>query len=49
MTIGIAARGPNAGLAIYRNLRALERVSTGSIGGAATFAAIAAGVRARCG
>jgi hypothetical protein len=42
MTIGIAARGPNAGLAIYRSLRAVERVGTGSIGGFATFAAITA-------
>src|ERR1700686_2557427 len=42
MTIGIAARGPNAGLAVYRSLRAAERVGTGSIGGFATFAAITA-------
>ncbi|MER8444705.1 hypothetical protein NKH52_16030 [Mesorhizobium sp. M1066] len=40
MTIGIAACGPNAGLAIYRSLRAVERVGSGSIGGFATFAAI---------
>jgi hypothetical protein len=40
MTIGIAASGPNAGLAIYASLRAAERVGTGSIGGFATFAAI---------
>ena len=42
MTIGIAARGPNAGLAIYRSLRAAERVGSGSIGGFATFAVITA-------
>jgi hypothetical protein len=42
MTIDIAACGPNAGLAICRRLRAVERVSTGSISGFATFAAIAA-------
>ncbi len=40
MTIGIAASGPNAGLAIYKSLQAAERVGTGSIGGFATFAAI---------
>jgi hypothetical protein len=40
MTIGIAARGPNAGLAVFRSLRASERVGTGSIGGFATFAVI---------
>jgi hypothetical protein len=42
MTIGIAAHGPNAGLAVYLSLRASERVGTGSIGGFATFAAITA-------
>ncbi|MER9235009.1 hypothetical protein NKI56_23430 [Mesorhizobium sp. M0622] len=42
MTIGIAAHGPNAGLAIYRSLRAVERVGTGSIGGFAAFAVITA-------
>ena len=42
MTIGIAAAGPNAGLAIYRSLRAAERIGSGSIGGFATFAAITA-------
>jgi hypothetical protein len=40
VTIGIAAHGPRAGLAVYKSLRAAERVSTGSIGGFATFAAI---------
>ena len=42
MTIGIAAYGPNAGLAVYRGLRAAERVGSGSIGGFATFAVITA-------
>jgi hypothetical protein len=42
MTIAIAACGPNAGLAVYRSLRASERVGTGSIGGFATFAVITA-------
>jgi hypothetical protein len=42
MTIGIAAHGPNAGLAIYRSLRATERVGSGSIGGFVTFAVITA-------
>jgi hypothetical protein len=42
MTIGIAAHGPNAGLAVYRSLRATERVGAGSIGGFAAFAAISA-------
>jgi hypothetical protein len=42
VTIDIAACGPNAGLAICRSLRAVEHVSTGSTGGFATFAAIAA-------
>ena len=40
MTIGIAAFGPHAGLAVFKALRAAERVGTGSIGGFATFAAI---------
>lgn len=40
MTIGIAAHGPNAGLAIYRALKAAEAVGQGSIGGFACFAAI---------
>jgi hypothetical protein len=42
MTIGIAARGPRAGLAVFKSLRAAENVGTGSIGGFATFAAITA-------
>src|SRR5437870_4273275 len=42
MTIGIAAHGSNAGLAVYKSLRAAERVGSGSIGGFATFAAITA-------
>jgi hypothetical protein len=42
MTIGIAAHGPNAGLAVYRSLRATERVGAGSIGGFAAFGAISA-------
>lgn len=40
MTIGIGAYGPNAGLAVFRALRAAEKVGTGAIGGFATFAAI---------
>lgn len=40
MTIGIAASGPRAGLAVFRALAAAERVATGSIGGFAAFAAI---------
>ncbi len=43
MTIGIAAHGPNAGLAVFLSLRAVERVGAGSIGGFAAFAAIAVG------
>jgi hypothetical protein len=42
MTIGIATVGPNAGLGLFKGLRAAERVGTGSIGGFATFAAITA-------
>jgi hypothetical protein len=42
MTIGIAAHGPNAGLTVYRSLRATERVGAGSIGGFAAFGAISA-------
>jgi len=42
MTIGIAASGRNAGLAVFRALAAVERVATGAIGGFATFAAIGA-------
>ena len=40
MTIAIAARGPHAGLAVFRALRAVERVGTGSVGGFATYVAI---------
>jgi hypothetical protein len=40
MTIGIAASGPNAGLAVYRSLAAVEKVATGAIGGFCTYAAI---------
>lgn len=43
MTIGIAAYGPRAGLAVFRALAAIEKVATGSIGGYAAFAAIDAG------
>jgi hypothetical protein len=39
--LALPAPGP-PGLAIYRSLRAVERVSTGIIGGFATFAAITA-------
>ena len=39
MTIGILAYGPRAGLAVFRALQAVERVSTGAIGGYAAFAA----------
>ncbi len=40
MTIGIAASGPGAGLAVFRALAAVERVGQGAIGGYAVFAAI---------
>lgn len=40
MTIGIAASGPCAGLAVFRALAAVERVATGAIGGYAVFTAI---------
>lgn len=46
MTIGIGAFGPNAGLAVFRALKAAEKVGTGAIGGFATFAAITADGRA---
>ena len=42
MTIGIAAFGSNAGLAVFRALRAVEAVGSGCIGGFASFAAITA-------
>lgn len=38
MTIGIGAIGPNAGLAVWKGLNCAERVTSGSIGGFATFA-----------
>jgi hypothetical protein len=40
VTIVIVARGPSAGLAVFRALQAVERVAGGSIGGFAAFAAI---------
>ena len=42
MTIGIGAAGPNAGLAVFRALKATEAVGTGAIGGFAVFAALTA-------
>jgi len=42
MTIGIAATGPCAGLAVFRALRAVERVGRGAIGGFASFVCITA-------
>ena len=43
MTIGIAATGAQAGLAVFRALRAVERVGRGAIGGFASFVCITAG------
>lgn len=43
MTIGIAAYGPNAGLAVWRALRAVEGVGRGAIGGFASFVALGPG------
>ncbi len=40
MTIGIAAYGPHAGLAVIRALAAVESVARGAIGGFVSFAAI---------
>ena len=40
MTIGIAASGENAGLAVFRALKAVEAVGSGCIGGFVSFAAI---------
>lgn len=40
MTIGIAASGPNAGLAVLRALAAVEKVAEGAIRGYAVFAAV---------
>jgi hypothetical protein len=37
MTIGIAAHGPGAGLAVFAALRGVERVGRGAIGGFASF------------
>lgn len=38
MTIGIGAVGSNAGLAVWKGLNYVERVTSGSVGGFATFA-----------
>ncbi len=40
MTIGIAATGAQAGLAVFQALRAVERVGRGAIGGFASFVCI---------
>lgn len=40
MTIGIAATGPNAGLAIVEALEAVEKIATGAIGGFVSLVAI---------
>src|SRR5690606_22937806 len=40
MTIGIAAHGPNAGLAVMRALAAVEAVGRGAIGGFVSFVAL---------
>ena len=40
MTIGIAASGDNAGLAVFRALKVVESVGAGCIGGFVSFAAI---------
>ncbi len=42
MTIGIAAHGPNAGLAVIRALAAVEAVGRGAIGGFVSFVALSA-------
>jgi hypothetical protein len=42
MTIGIIAFGPRAGVAVFKALRAVERVGRGSIGGYASFVAVTA-------
>lgn len=42
MTIGIAVRGPGAGLAAFRALAAVEKVGRGAIGGFVSFVAITA-------
>lgn len=43
MTIGIAAAGPGAGLAIVRALRAVESIGHGAVGGFVSLAAICGG------
>lgn len=43
MTIGIAAWGPNAGLAVFNALQSAESAGSGSIGGYAAFVAITTG------
>ncbi len=43
MTIGIAVRGPHAGLAAFRALAAVESVGRGALGGFVSFVAITAG------
>ena len=40
MTIGIAAHGPNAGLAVVRALAAVEAIGRGAIGGFVSLVAI---------
>jgi hypothetical protein len=47
VTIGIAAAGPGAGLAVWRALRAVELVGRGAIGGFVSLAAIGADGRLR--
>lgn len=42
MTIGMAATGAGAGLAVFKGLRAVERVGRGAIGGFASFVCITA-------
>jgi acyl-coenzyme A thioesterase PaaI-like protein len=43
VTIGIAVRGPGAGLAAFRALAAVEKIGRGAIGGFVSFVAITAG------
>lgn len=43
MTIGIAAYGPSAGLAVFAGLRAAELIGRGAIGGFVSYAAIDSG------
>ncbi len=42
MTIGIAVRGPGAGLAVFRALATVEKVGRGAIGGFVSFVALTA-------